>query len=154
MEEVDSEFGLHQEFVPEEHRETRVNTSKDGKKMHFKGADGLFCHILMVNVWGNELVGGVPVFFDDAVELLACFVVKDAAVNGEALFLEAGTAVVVGSNVVLVVIAFEQFHQDDIGHTVVSKHDVLVATVCFSLQKSAMVAVKRSYAIIWGYMCD
>ena len=59
--------------------------------------DGTLYHILTVDVRGNKLVGGVPVFFDTA-ELLAFLVVKDAAVNGEAPFLEAGVDVVVGGN--------------------------------------------------------
>ena len=64
-EEVDHEFGLHQEFVPQEHQEAGVNTCKDGKEMCFEGADGTLGCIAAVDVRGNQLVGGVPVFFDD-----------------------------------------------------------------------------------------
>ena len=141
MEEVDSEFGLRQEFVPEEHWETRVNTSKDSKKMCFKGVDGLLHHILAVGLWGNKLVSGVPVFFNDMAEFLACFVVQDVAVNGETSFLEAGVDAVVGCDAVFVMTGSEGFHQDDIGHTVVCKHDVLVTNMCLDVEAAHVIGV-------------
>ena len=86
-EEVDHELGFHQEFVPQEHREARVNTCKDGKEMCFEGVNGALDSISVVDIRRNQLVGGVPVFFDDVVEFLAGLIVQDVAVHAETLFL-------------------------------------------------------------------
>ena len=55
--------------------------------MCFEGADGTLRRILAVDIRGNQLVGGVPVFFNDMTNFLACFVVQDVAVHGETLLL-------------------------------------------------------------------
>ena len=48
--------------------------------------------------------------------------------------------VVVGSNAVFVLVGSEGFHQDDIGHTVVCKHDVLVATVGMGVEATSIIS--------------
>ena len=54
-EEVQGEFRLREELVPEEVGEGIGDTNEDGKELSFKIADGMFSNILAMDIWRDKL---------------------------------------------------------------------------------------------------
>ena len=54
-EEVQGEFRLREELVPEEVGEGIGDTNEDGKELRFKSADGMFSNILAMDIWRDKL---------------------------------------------------------------------------------------------------
>ena len=54
-EEVQGEFRLREELVPEEVGEVIGDDSEDGKELRFKSADGMFSNILAMDIWRDKL---------------------------------------------------------------------------------------------------
>ena len=54
-EEVQGDFRLREELVPEEVGEGIGDTNEDGKELRFKSADGMFSNILAMDIWRDKL---------------------------------------------------------------------------------------------------
>ena len=102
-EEVQGDFRLQEELVPEEVGEVIGDANKDGKEVRFKGVDGTFSDITAMNIWRDKLEIAVPLINNGAAILSARFIVKDLEINAVALGFEARRDAVVGSNVMPVV---------------------------------------------------
>ena len=84
--EVESEFGLWEEQVPEVARECGRQIGDDGKEVGFEGLDGSFGGIAAVDIRRDELVLCFPFVFDVCFEIFASLVVQDLEVHCEATF--------------------------------------------------------------------
>ena len=126
--EVQGEFGLREELVPEEVWKGFGDASKDGKEVCFEGADVSFRNVAAVDIRRGELEGAVPVFKNGAAVFGIGFVIEDLEVNAVAFGLEASHDVIVGSKKVAIVARLKCRDKDDVGVNVLDEHDVLVAT--------------------------
>ena len=101
-EEVQGEFGLREELVPEEVGEGIGDAREDGKEVSFRSADGAFGYIAAMDIWQDKPGGAVPLVNDSATILGAILIVEDLEINAVALGFEARHDAVVGSNAMTV----------------------------------------------------
>ena len=97
-EEVQGEFGLQEELVPEEVGEGIGDAGKDGEEVGFKSAYGAFRYIAATDILQDNLEGAVPLVNDGAAIIDASLIVKDLEINAVALGFEARHDDVVGIN--------------------------------------------------------
>ena len=84
-EEVQGEFCLREELVPEEVGEGIGDAGEDGKELSFKSADGTFSDIAAMEIWWEKLEIAIPLINDGAAILSASFIVNDLEINVVAL---------------------------------------------------------------------
>ena len=94
---------MREELVPDEVWEGIRDAGEDGEEASFKGADGTFRYIAMMEIWRDKLESAVPLVNDGATILGAILIVEDLDINDVALGFQAIHSDVVGSNVMLVI---------------------------------------------------
>ena len=102
-EEVQDEFRLQKELVPEEVGEGIGDSGKDKKDVSFKSTDGTFSDIEEMDISRDKLKIAVTLINDGAAILGASLIVKDLDITAVALGFEAQHDAVVGINVMPVV---------------------------------------------------
>ena len=140
-EEVDQELGLTEELVPKVVGEGGRYAGEDAERVVFEGADGTFGDVAAVDIGGYKLVRGLPYVSDVATVLLADFVVEDLVVNDVAALLEAGHDAGVCRDTMAILAGLEGFDEDDVGVTMVSDHEVLVASYGEEWEAACVVGV-------------
>jgi hypothetical protein len=95
-EQVESEFNLSKEQIPEVAGEISGKTRDDGKEVGLEGLYGMFGGIAAMDMRGHELVSPLPCVFNCLLEVHADFIVKDVSVNDVSPSLEAAHDGVVG----------------------------------------------------------
>ena len=90
-------------MVPEEVGEGIGDAGEDGKEVIFKGADGMFRGIAVMDIWRENLEIAVPLINNGVAILGDRFIVNDLEINSVALGFEARHDDVVGSNVIPVI---------------------------------------------------
>ena len=140
--EIESEFGLGQEFVPEELGEGGVDSSQDGEEMSFEGLNGPFSGVTAVDVRRHKVVGAVPVLLNDTTVFRTGFVVQHLGGDGVPERFETVHDGVVGGDAVLVFTSLEGGLEDGVGIAVVGNHDVLVAAAGADREPAGVVGVE------------
>ena len=102
-EEVQGEFRLQEELVPEEVGEGIRDAGEHRKEGIFKSADGTFSNIEAMEICRDKLEISVPFINNGAAIIGASFIVKDLDINAVALVFEAQHDAVVGRNAMPVV---------------------------------------------------
>ena len=105
--EIEGEFGLGDEQVPEVLWEVGGNTGKNGNEVGLEGPDGLLGGIAAMDVRRYKLVSCVVFLCDESLILGAGLVVKDLEVDGVAICLQPGHDCLVGGKAVLVLAGLE-----------------------------------------------
>ena len=87
--EVQGEFGLQEELVPEEVGEGIGDSGEDGKEVCYKSLDGTFRYTVAMDIWRYKLEGAVPFFNDSTTILGASLILEDLEINTVVLVFEA-----------------------------------------------------------------
>lgn len=111
-EEIECEFCLREEKVPEIGWKRFVYTSKDCKEVVLEGSDGPLCSITAVHFWGHQLKLGMPFERDGLFVGSTRLVVEDLKVHGEAAGEEPCHDGVVGGNAVGVSFSLKRLLQN------------------------------------------
>ncbi len=80
-----------------------------------------------MNVWRDELEGGIPLEGDCFFISGAGFVIQDLEINGEPLGRQRSHDGVVGSNAVAVTLGLEGLLEDEVAVGVEGNHDILIS---------------------------
>ena len=98
-------------------------------------------------IGGHELVYGLLDVSGVAAVLLAGFVVEDLVVNDVAVLLEAVHDAGVCGDTVAILAGLEGFDEDDVGVTMVSDHELLVAAAGAEWEAACVVGVESAGGI-------
>ena len=96
--------------------------------MVLEGAYGASSSVLLVHVWGYELLSDLSVFLDDMLVFNADLVIDNLEVDIVASRSEVVHNGVVGCNAILVLLGIEGGDKDCVGVTIVGSQDVLITT--------------------------
>ena len=96
--------------------------------MVLEGAYGASSSVLLVHVWGYELLSDLSVFLDDMLVFNADLVIDNLEVDIVASRSEVVHNGVVGCNTILVLLGIEGGDKDCVGVTIVGSQDVLITT--------------------------
>ena len=102
-EEVQGEFRLREELVPQEVGERIGDAGKDGKEVGFEIADGAFGYVAAMEIRWDKQESAVSIFNNGATILKAGLIVKDLEINAVTFGLEARHDAVSGRNAMSVV---------------------------------------------------
>ncbi len=129
---------MREEKVPAVPGERRGNPSKDSEEVVLEGSNSPFCAIASVHMWRNQLVFAAIVG-DGLEEVLASFIVQDVDVRCRVLSYEAAVEIIVRRESVAVVLRLEWTHENCVGFTMQSHHNVLVAAACPRCEASRII---------------
>lgn len=126
-EEIEREFCLREEKVPEIGGKRFVHTSEDCKEVVLEGSDGPLRSIAAVHFWGHQLKLGMPIEHDGLFVGTTGLIVEDLEVYGEAAGEEPCHDGVVGGDAMGVSFSLEWVLENQIAISMIGNHHVLVA---------------------------
>ena len=88
MEKIEGKLGLREEHIPEVVGEGFTDASQNGEEVGFEGLDGMFCKVVVMNVWQYELVDCFPIFGDNTNVFCAILIVEHLVIHSVAVCLE------------------------------------------------------------------
>ena len=103
-EEVQGEFRLREELVPQEVGERIGDAGKDGKEVGFEIADGAFGYVAAMEIRWDNMESAVSIFNNGVTILGAGLVVEYLYINDVAFGHEARHDTVVGRNMIAAVV--------------------------------------------------
>ena len=104
MEEVQDEFGLREELVPEEVGEGIRDAREDGKEVSFKSAGGAFGYVAAMDTRRDNLESSVTLVNDGPTILRDGLIVEDLEIDAVAFGFEVRHDAVIGSHEMPVVV--------------------------------------------------